>query len=92
MFQLMQLKWTLSFICAAIVCFSLGPVNNGAVVYSTDLTNPFDFGTAATITCDEGYFLEGQRMLTCGGNALSVTGMWNHPTPVCAGMCLLPGY
>ncbi len=70
---------------AAITCPSLGPINNGVMTYNPSTTSPFDFGTTAAYTCNEGFFLEGERILTCVGDGLSVNGVWSDPAPVCAG-------
>ncbi len=46
---------------------------------------PFDFGTAAMYSCATGFFLEGDRMRSCGGSEASNVGTWDGIDPVCTG-------
>ena len=70
----------------AIICSTLDAILNGAIVYSPDTTDPFDYETNATYSCNEGFYLEGKSFRTCFGDGSSVSGMWNGITPVCTGM------
>ncbi len=73
------------FFTTAITCLPLRSVTNGVIRYSPDSMEPFDFGTAAMYSCATGFFLEGGRMRTCGGNEISIVGTWNGIAPVCTG-------
>ena len=66
-----------------ITCTSLSQINNGLVAYSS---SPFNFGTTATYTCNEGFFLQGDRTRTCGGDGSGLNGVWSGSAPVCAGI------
>ncbi len=55
-------------------------------MYGPDSTNPFNFGTIASYTCDEGFYLtSGSDVRTCGGDGLNTIGSWNGAAPVCLG-------
>ena len=69
----------------AIVCSTLNEIANGLIAYSSDTVSPFDFGTTATYSCDEGFFLEGNSTQTCEGDGSRVDGVWSGSAPVCAG-------
>ncbi|XP_064384964.1 uncharacterized protein LOC135333878 isoform X2 [Halichondria panicea] len=70
--------------CEAISCASLSPINNGSIAYGTDTTDPFDFGTTATYSCNDGFFLSGSATRMCEGDGSSVRGMWSGPAPICS--------
>ena len=70
----------------AITCNPLSPVNNGLIVYSPDVTSPYNYDTTATFNCNEGFFLEGVSSLTCEGDGLSESGAWSGSAPVCSGL------
>ncbi len=70
------------FSVTVISCTSLNPISNGLIAYSP---NSLDFGTTATHTCLEGYFLEGTSTRTCIGDGSGVNGNWNGVAPVCSG-------
>ncbi len=61
---------------------------NGRIEYSVDTSAPFDFATAATYSCNEGFFLEGNEIRNCGGDGSSMTGLWDGTAPVCTGLCI----
>ena len=71
---------------SAITCTSLSQVNNGLVTYSPDTTSPFSFGTTATYSCNEGFFLQGGRTQTCVGDGSGLNGVWSGSAPVCSGI------
>ena len=50
-----------------------------------DRTSPFDFGTTATYSCNEGYYLQGEDVRTCVEDGSGVNGIWSGSTPRCAG-------
>ena len=58
-------------------------LTNGAMVYASDTTAPYDFGTTATHSCNSGYSLVGVEVRTCGGDGSSVTGGWDSREPTC---------
>ena len=71
---------------AAVMCDTLHAPDNGHIVYSPDVTSPYNFGTVATCVCDSGYGLSGgTRTLRCGGNDSSPVGLWGGSTPSCLG-------
>ena len=48
------------------------------IVYSSDTTESYDYGTTATYQCDSGYELSGgDTMRTCTGDGSSPVGQWN---------------
>ncbi len=66
----------------AVDCPALAPIPNGAIAYDPDTIAPFDEGTVATHTCNEGFMLgAGSETRTC-----LETGRWSGFTPVCRGM------
>ena len=70
---------------SAITCTSLNLINNGLITFSPDTTSPFDFGTTASYSCNQGSYLVGNVARTCGGDGSGVAGTWSGSTPVCAG-------
>ena len=69
-----------------IRCHTLPAVENGTVVYSSDSTEPYDYGTIATNQCDSGYELTGgDAVRTCTGDGSSPVGQWNGTAPACLG-------
>ena len=85
-----QLYFSLCYILvplkSAITCTSLSQINNGLVTYRPDTTSPFNFGTTATYSCNENFFLQGDRTRTCGGAGSGLNGVWSGSAPVCAGI------
>ena len=71
---------------AAITCSALNPITNGTITYDLDTSDPFDFGTTATITCNIGFNLGGDSTRTCSGDGLSTNGMWSGSAPICSGI------
>ncbi len=65
-----------------MTCLSLSAINNGLIVYSS-AGSPYAYGTTATYLCNEGLFLEGNAMRTCGGDV--TIGSWDGTNPVCSG-------
>ena len=84
--KLLQTPWK-SYIFVshvAIVCPTLSSITNGQVVYST--TSPFNYGTEATYTCDDGFGLTGgNRIRRCRGTSSSPNGVWSGSIPTCQG-------
>ncbi len=73
-------------IVSAISCSVLSSILNGVIEYSIDVTDSFDYGTTATYTCNDGFFLESNSERICEGDGSTVTGSWEGMTPVCTGM------
>ena len=72
--------------CTAITCSSLSAINNGRISYSPDTTDPFNSGTVASHTCNDGFYLaSGNSVRTCGGDGLNTVGSWSGIAPVCLG-------
>ena len=69
----------------AITCSALpGNVANGMIVYSTDITDPYNYGTTAAYECDTGYEItSGDNERTCTGN--TSVGEWKGKAAVCSG-------
>ena len=83
------MPFQLFFITVAIVCSPLNEIANGLITYSSDTVSPFNFGTTATYSCDEGFFLEGNSTQTCEGDGLRVDGVWSGSASVCAGTLIV---
>ena len=71
------------FFPTAIECPALTDVTNGAIVYTSDTTAPYNFGTTATHSCNSGYSLVGDKIRTCGGDGSNLTGEWDLSEPTC---------
>ncbi len=68
----------------AITC-SADDVANGMVIYSSDTTPPYDYGTTATYECDTGYEQTGgDRERSCTGDGIIQSGDWNGITAICS--------
>ena len=69
------------FFWAEIKCPDLTDPANG------DLTmNSISVGATANFSCNSGYFLVGEAVLTCGGD-----GTWSAEPPQCIGKYIEPG-
>ena len=84
------------FFCSAVIpdiynytvieCSSLPAIENGTIAYSSDTTEPYDYGTTAMYQCDSGYELTGgDTVRTCTGDGSSSVGQWNGTAPNCTG-------
>ena len=71
------------FFSTAIKCPALVDLTNGDIVYASDTTAPYYFGTTATHSCNPGYSLFGDERRTCGGDGSSITGEWDMIEPTC---------
>ena len=78
--------WSSIDFFAAYTCTSLSAIPNGAISYFPDTTSPFDFGTVAMYTCDQGFVLGGASTRTCLGSGTS--GYWDGTAPECIGIAL----
>ncbi len=70
---------------AEISCDRLS-IDNGTLSYNPDSeVVPFDFGTVATYSCNDEYYLAGGiGMRTCGGEGYTIdSGLWNGTDPEC---------
>ena len=76
---------------SAVTCSSLGTFANGQIIYSTDTTAPYDYGTVATFTCNTEFSLSGDSTRTCRGDGSSQIGVWSGSSPVCVGELLCVG-
>ncbi len=52
-------------IISSVFCNELEMIANGVIVYNVEMTAPYDVGTVATYSCNQGYELEGSEMRTC---------------------------
>ena len=79
----------MSFYLIAVIleCPSLDVPTNGAIVYASDTTPDFEFGTTATYSCMSGYGLSGGDVVrTCGCNGgCPIVGGWSGTAPTCEG-------
>ncbi len=67
----------------AVECQALAPILNGAITYGPDTIAPYDVGTVATHTCDDGsIFVAGSLNRTC-----LTGGRWSGFTPLCRRIC-----
>ena len=69
----------------AIECPALTDPTKGGIVYASDTSAPYDFGTTATYSCNLGYSLVGDEVRTCGGDGSSM-GAWDLSEPSCERM------
>ena len=74
----------------AVSCSALDPIVNGVITYSSDTTDPFEHGTAAVHSCNDGYSLEGNLVRICEGDGTSVIGAWSGAPPICTGNVISP--
>ena len=71
------------------MCTSLPAPDNGVIIYSTDITSPFDFGTVATYVCNTGFGLIGEEATQlCDGDDSSPNGVWSGRSPMCDGQSI----
>ena len=63
-----------------MTCSSLDLIDNGVITYGSDITDPFDFGTTATYSCNDGFVLEGTQVRNC-----VLDGIWDGAAPLCRG-------
>ncbi len=72
-----------------IVCPDLTEPTNGYIIYATDTIALFDYQTAATYSCDDGFGLLGGDLLrSCVGSS-SGPGEWSGTAPTCEGKRLV---
>ncbi|KAM7388320.1 hypothetical protein PAMP_024505 [Pampus punctatissimus] len=50
-----------------------------------DTVEPFSYGSECNFTCQEGFYLTGENMITC-----LVSGQWSKPAPACTAKRCLP--
>lgn len=75
----------LYFLSATVItCPELNEVDDGSIEYSFG-TTILTFGTIATHSCDEGFYLFGNETQACAENGTSIFGIWNDNTPECIG-------
>ena len=66
------------------MCTSLSTPDNGRIIYFTDATSPYEFGTVATYVCNSGFGLSGGvAVRTCGGDDSDPAGTWSGTAPSC---------
>ena len=66
------------------MCAELSTPTNGAILYSTNMTAPYNFGTKATYVCDSGFGISGgDRIRTCGGMVTHTEGIWSGVAATC---------
>ena len=71
---------------AVITCPELSRLDNGVIDYSSGGgAIGFPFGTVATHSCDEGFYMFGRDTRVCNSNGTSIFGVWD---PTFALMCI----
>ncbi len=74
-------------IATEITCSALPDIENGVIAYSSDTTEPYDYGTTATYECDTGYELtSGDKKSNCTKSGVNSEGIWNGTIPTCSGI------
>ncbi len=73
------------YLLVAITCSSLSLPDNGTIVFSPATSEPYQFGTTATYSCNNNFGLSTNEILTCGGDGSSPNGMWVGIVPTCVG-------
>uniref|UniRef100_A0A3Q2WTK8 Selectin P n=1 Tax=Haplochromis burtoni TaxID=8153 RepID=A0A3Q2WTK8_HAPBU len=74
-------QWTATVpVCTVRKC---SPVFSPAMGHMTcvDPVEPFSYGSWCNFTCKEGYYLTGDKVLSC-----LTLGQWSKPTPTCTGV------
>ena len=67
-----------------IRCPDIADPVNGQIIFASDRRAPFDYGTTAEYSCNEGYTLSGaERVRVCGGDGLSDVGEWSGEDYTC---------
>ncbi len=84
-FETPTLLRTYLYFLVAITCSSLSLPDNGAIVFSPATSEPYQFGTTATYSCNNNFGLSTNEKLTCGGDGSSPNGMWVGIVPTCVG-------
>lgn len=74
-----------SVVFPAYLCDSLSSIANGAISYNPDGLSPYNFGTVALYTCNEGFVRTGSPVRTCLGAGSNTTGYWDSSPPACIG-------
>ncbi len=60
------------------------------IVYSSDRTEPHDYGTTAMYECDPGYEIAGvDSERTCTGDSSSPSGLWDGTASQCPRMFMI---
>ncbi len=78
---------TFNKMVTAITCSDVPTISNGVIVYSSDTTEPYNYGTTATYECDTGYELtSGNKKRNCTKSGLNSEGIWNGIMPTCSGI------
>ena len=55
------------------------------ITYDPDTPSPFELGTTALYSCDDGYALNGGELQFCLEPSSGENGFWNGSAPVCFG-------
>ena len=73
-----SIEYTVTYFVYTLVidCGSIDNFQNGQV----DLSNGTTFGSVATFTCNSGFILSHQQVVTC-----AIDGMWSPSIPTCNG-------
>ena len=67
------------------MCPDLSDPSNGNIIYVNDTRAPFELGTQAMYTCDEGFVLAGNDVArVCMANEIS-EGVWSGEALACQG-------
>ncbi len=64
------------------VCDELAIIANGMIVYTDDITAPYDIGTLATYSCNPGFVLSGENVQrTCMNAGDGIGGRFDGVAP-----------
>ncbi len=68
-----------------VTCPILDEMDDGVIVYSSVATSTLMFGTIATHSCNNGFYLYGNDTRMCSENGTSIFGVWDTAAPICIG-------
>ena len=67
-----------------IQCPDIFDPYDGQVVFTDDRLAPFEYGTIASYSCNDGFTLIGDKSVrVCGGDGLSDLGVWSGEDYIC---------
>lgn len=71
-------------------CPDLADPENGNIAFTGDALAPFDVGTMATYSCNEGYSLVGDSAVRTCQNGVSIQeDFWSREAPTCQCMLII---
>ena len=58
-------------------------LDHGRLTYTFDTQAPYDYGTVATHSCNDGFDLSGNISRTCSGDGTGLYGTWTGDVSYC---------